>query len=215
MTAPRPRAGVEIAPLDPGELRAAARVLGDAFIDDPVWAAIGPHHRGHRRYCNRVSFAGMLTASRRADARIRIARPTAPGQGAGGVAGVSVAFAPGAWPISDASLVWELGWALVAGPLPTLRGFRDDRAMRAAHVFHPHMYLWFLAVDPGLHGSGVGRALLADLHAASDRLAVPTFLETSTESNVAFYEGDGYVRGTELELPSGPRMWQLERPPGG
>lgn len=182
-------------------------MLGDAFLEDPVWSAIGPRHRGHRRLANRVSFAGILAGSRRQGARVRVARSAA-----GDVVGATVAFAPGRWPLSQGSFVWEAGWLAVAGPLPALRGFRDDREMRAHHVGHPHMYLWFLGVDPDLHGSGVGRALLADLHAESEALGVPTFLETATRENVAFYERGGYEVIGEIAMPSGPTMWRMERP---
>ena len=129
--------------------------------------------------------------------------------------GASIAFEPGRWPIPSGSLLWELGWLFVAGPLPALRGLRDDRAMRAVHVDHPHMYLWFLGVDPARHGSGVGRALLAELHADAERLEVPTYLETATPANVGFYERDGYAVGGEIVMPSGPRMWKMERPASG
>jgi GNAT superfamily N-acetyltransferase len=196
-----------IGPIVPREIPAAARVLGDAFLDDPVWSAIGPHRRSHRRIANRVSFAGILAGSIRNGARIRVARD------GGTVVGASVAFAPGRWPIPDGSVLWELGWLVVAGPLPALRGLRDDRAMRAAHVEHPHMYLWFLGVDPPLHGTGVGRALLADMHADSDALGVPAYLETGTPGNVGFYERDGYETIGTIEMPSGPTMWRMERPP--
>ena len=131
----------------------------------------------------------------------------------GAVVGASVAFAPGRWPLPERSVAWELGWLLVAGPLPAVRGIRDDRAMRAVHVTHPHMYLWFLGVDPARHGTGVGRALLAELHAESDSLGVPAYLETATPGNVGFYERDGYATTGSIAMPSGPEMWTMERPP--
>lgn len=115
----------------------------------------------------------------------------------------------------ESSMGWELGWLLAAGPLPAWRGLRDDRAMRASHVTHPHVYLWFLGVLPSRHGAGFGRALLAELHADSDAAALPTYLETATESNVAFYERGGYACVGEIEMPSGPTMWRMERPPPG
>lgn len=128
------------------------------------------------------------------------------------MAGATIAFEPGRWPPPDSAALWELGWALVAGPLPVLRGLRDDRAMRASHVTHPHMYLWFVGVAPELQGRGVGRALLADLHGRADGLALPTYLETGTVENLHLYRALGYeVRG-ELALPSGSRMWRMERP---
>ncbi len=189
-----------------GDLRAAATVLAEAFADDPVWTAIGPRWRPHRRISNRVSFAGILAGSHRGGARIRVARVD------GRVAGAAVAFEPGRWPLSDGSILWELGWVFAAGPLPALRGLRDDRAMRAEHVTHSHMYLWFLGVDPEVHSQGIGRALLADLHARSEVLEVPTFLETGTRENVGFYGRQGYEEIGEIALPSGATMWKLERP---
>ncbi len=201
---------LSVEPLAAADARGAASVLGEAFLDDPVWRAIGPRRRRHRRLANRVSFAGILAGSRRHGARIRVARSAA-----GDVVGATVAFAPGRWPLPHGSLVWELGWLAFAGPLPAVRGFRDDREMRAHHVDHPHMYLWFLGVDPGYHGSGVGRALLADLHADAEATGVPTFLETATRENVGFYERDGYRVLGEIAMPSGPTMWRMERPAAG
>ena len=196
----------EIVVPDRAERRSAVRVLGEAFADDPVWTALGPRWRPHRRLSNRVSFAGILAGSRRGGARIRVARES------GKVLGASVAFEPGRWPLSDGSILWELGWVFAAGPLPAYRGFKDDRAMRAQHVEHPHMYLWFLGVDPAHHGRGVGRALLADLHARSAELSVPTYLETGSEENVRFYERLGYEVGGTIAMPSGTTMWKMERP---
>ena len=131
-----------------------ARILGDAFLDDPVWSAIGPLNRRHRRFTNRVSFAGILAGSLRNGGRVRVARA------GGAVVGASVAFEPGRWPIPAGSILWELGWLLVAGPLPAWRGIRDDQAMRATHVKHPHMYLWFLGRRSGAtrHRRGPGPA---------------------------------------------------------
>lgn len=192
-------------PAGRGEDRAAALVLAEAFLDDPVWTAIGPRRRRHRRIANRASYAGILIACRRHGARIRVARLD------GRVVGCSISFVPGTWPMPEAAALWEIGWVLVAGPGPLIRGMRDDRAMRDHHVAHPHLYLWFLGVDPALHSRGVGRALLADLHPVAEALEVPTYLETGTETNVSFYERQGYeVIGT-IPMPSGPTMWRMER----
>lgn len=200
-------ATLRVGPIERGEARAVAKVLGAAFLDDPVWAAIGPRRRAHRAVANRVSFTGILAASRRQGARIRAARE------AGEVVGATVAFEPGRWPIPQGSLVWELGWLAVAGPLPAWRGLRDDRAMRDVHPVQPHVYLWFIGVDPGAQGRGIGRVLLAELHAEADAHDLPTYLETATPSNVGYYERDGYAVVGEIEMPSGPRMWRMERRP--
>lgn len=207
MSDARAEGAVSVGPMARGDARSMVAVLAEAFLDDPVWSAIGPRWRPHRRIANRAAFGGILTGSRRHGARIRTAREGEE------VVGVSIAFEPGRWPIPETSAIWELGWLATAGPLPAWRGLRDDRALRAHHVTHPHMYLWFLAVAPPRHGSGVGRALLAELHAASDAAALPTYLETATPENARFYEGDGYATLGEIAMPSGPTMWRMERPP--
>lgn len=126
--------------------------------------------------------------------------------------GVTIAFEPGRWPLTDTPIAWELAWVLAAGPLPVWRGLREDRAMRAEHVTYPHMYVWFVAVDPALHLRGIGRSLMADVHGRSAELSVPTFLETGSEANVGFYERLGYEVIGELRMPSGTPMWKLRRP---
>jgi GNAT superfamily N-acetyltransferase len=198
------------APVGP-ELAAAGPVLAAAFVDDPVWTAVGPRRRGHRTVTNRAVFWGIVRAAVKHGARVRVALD--PDSGA--VAGATIAYEPGAWPMPDSSFAWELGWAIIAGPLPLYRGLRDDRAMREQHVDYPHMYLWFVGVDPSLHGTGVGRVLMAELHQHSDDLRAPTYLETGTGSNVGFYESLGYSVLGEIAMPSGAHMWRMQRPAQG
>jgi ribosomal protein S18 acetylase RimI-like enzyme len=203
VTPPRP---FEIGPIARGETVSAARALGAAFLDDPVSTAIGPHRRSHRRISGPVSFMGIVIACRRHGGTILVARDQA-----GGVLGVSIAFKPDAWPITEGAIAYELGWLLIAGPLPARRGVEFDRMIRGAHPTHRHIYLWFLGVDPIAQSRGIGRALLAKIHADSAELDVPTYLETGTMANVAYYASLGYETVGELTLPCGPQMWRMER----
>lgn len=199
-------AGVSVDPIAEGDVDAAADVLNAAFLEDPVWTSIGPRRREHRRFANRTIFRGIVGSSRRHRGRVRVARDGSR------IVGVSIAFEPGAWPLPQNALLYELRWLALVGPMPALRGFRNDREIRRRHPSHPLMYLWFLGVHPEWHGRGVGRALQAELHAESDARGLPTHLETGTEKNVGFYEGDGYAVSGRVELPSGPQMWLMERP---
>jgi ribosomal protein S18 acetylase RimI-like enzyme len=199
---------IQAGPLARGETGAAARALAAAFLDDPVATAIGPRRRSHRRAIAPLSFSGIVAASARHGGRVDVARS------AGEVVGVSIAFDPGRWPITDGAAVYELAWALLAGPLPISRGISFDRTVRASHVDHEHMYLWFLGVHPAAQGRGVGRTLLADLHGRSDERGVPTYLETGTMDNVAWYASLGYELLGEIELPNGAPLWRMQRPEG-
>lgn len=187
---------------------ALGRLLAEAFLDDPVWTAIGPHSRGHRRYSNRASFAGIIAGARRHGGRIRVATHD------DRVVGGTIAFDSSRWPMPDRSILWETGWFLIAGPVPAIRGFRDDAAIKSVHVEHPHTYLWFIAVDPAMQGRGVGHRLIGELHDYSDSRELPVYLETGTEGNVSWYGSLGYGVEGEIDLPSGPTMWRMERPAG-
>jgi GNAT superfamily N-acetyltransferase len=198
---------LEISPVGRGETRAAARVLAAAFLDDPIAIAIGPRRRWHRRLINRSSFVGIVAACRRHGAMVSA------GRRGGEIVGISVHFEPGRWPIADGAVVYELLWALLAGPLPVRRGIAFDRTVRAAHIDHDHVYLWFLGVRPDAQGTGVGRALLARMHECADRDGVPAYLETGTMANVAWYGSAGYELLEELPLPhGGAPLWRMERP---
>lgn len=208
MSAGRPGSeAIEIGPVARRETAAAARILNAALLDDPATRAIGPRRRRHRAAINPLSFAGIVAAGRRHGARVLLARR------AGVAIGVSIAFDPGRWPIGGSGALHELAWALAAGPLPVRRGLAFARALRNAHVSHPHHYLWFLAVAPAEQGRGAGRALLADLHRRADADALPVYLETATPANVAWYAAAGYAVIGDLRLAGGETLWRLERPP--
>jgi ribosomal protein S18 acetylase RimI-like enzyme len=196
----------EIGPARRSETGAAARVLTAAFVDDPITRAIGPRSRRHRAAISPLSFAGIVVASRRRGGRVIVARRDR------SVIGVSIAFDPGAWPLRQGAVAYELAWALAAGPLPVRRGLGFARLVGEAHVTHPHHYLWFLAVAPAEQGRGAGRALLVALHGRADRDGLPTYLETGTTDNVAWYGSLGYTTIGELRLAGGESLWQMERP---
>lgn len=199
---------VEVRDVGRSDIGRAAAALADAFLDDPVWRAMGPRGRRHRRLASRAAFAGMLSASRRYAGIVRGAWVD------GRLEGAAIAFDGADWPLRRRAVLFELGWLLVAGPGPVRRGSRDDEAMRAVHPSYPHHYLWILGVAPAHQGRGLGRALVAPLVEASERARVPLYLETATPENLPFYGSLGFAVQGEVTLPSGPPMWLMERPAG-
>ena len=85
-------AETEVGPLVRSQTRAAARMLAEAFLDDPAWSAGSPRRRGHRKLANRASFRALLALAHRCGATVQRA-----GAGAA-VEGVAVSFDPGRWP---------------------------------------------------------------------------------------------------------------------
>jgi GNAT superfamily N-acetyltransferase len=94
------------------------------------------------------------------------------------------------------------GWALY------------DHALGVPQDAGPHWYLGVLATDPGLQGTGLGRAAVAPMLAAADRARLPAYLETASETNVAIYRRLGFAVAREVDLPGGaPRCWLMRRDP--
>jgi ribosomal protein S18 acetylase RimI-like enzyme len=78
----------------------------------------------------------------------------------------------------------------------------------------PHHYLYLLAVLPERQGQGLGSALLRAGLRPIDRAGTPTYLETASERNLAFYRRHGFVVTGEARLPfGGPTVWFLWREP--
>ena len=200
-------AETEVGPLVRSQTRAAARMLAEAFLDDPAWSAGSPRRRGHRKLANRASFRALLALAHRCGATVQRA-----GAGAA-VEGVAVSFDPGRWPPPNRVEAFDLLWLALAGPAPALRSYRDEALMRTAHPVGPHLYLWVLGVDPEVQGRGIGRALIKDVIGRAEARGVPVYLETATQENVAMYRRFGFHPFGELDLPSWVHMWQLERPP--
>lgn len=72
----------------------------------------------------------------------------------------------------------------------------------------PHYYLEIIGVRPDHQGKGVGSRLIAPMLVRADCENVPCYLETQTESNVAFYRKRGFAVVEALHMPhGGPQVW--------
>jgi ribosomal protein S18 acetylase RimI-like enzyme len=78
----------------------------------------------------------------------------------------------------------------------------------------PLFYLSHVGVAPERQGEGLGSVLMSDGLAVGDREGVPTWLETSREDNVAYYERFGYRTVMDEDAPDGgPHIWFMRRGP--
>jgi ribosomal protein S18 acetylase RimI-like enzyme len=77
----------------------------------------------------------------------------------------------------------------------------------------PHWYLAVLGTEPELQGRGLGSAVLAPVLEQADRDGVAAYLESSKESNIAFYARHGFRVSGEVRLPRGPKLWPMWRDP--
>lgn len=77
----------------------------------------------------------------------------------------------------------------------------------------PHWYLSQIGVEPAHWRQGIGSRLLRPMLARIDAAALPCYLETEREANVAFYQRHGFQVVAEGDAPDGgPHVWAMLRP---
>jgi GNAT superfamily N-acetyltransferase len=184
------------------DVPALGRMLARAFLDDPVACWSCPSDRRRPR-----------TNERFFDVRMRQLLGQEQVYTTGDGSGAALWALPDRWRMSPRDL---LGLA----PLVPAWGRRLPRVLRGlSRVEHahpetpPHFHLAVLGTDPLRQGQGIGSALLSPVLALCDHDNVPAYLESSKESNIAFYARHGFRVTDELRLPKGPPVWSMWRAP--
>jgi len=83
--------------------------------------------------------------------------------------------------------------------------------MAERHPRSPHWYLLALATDDACRGQGMAGRLLEEMLHRCDRETQKIALETSNESNLAFYERFGFVTTDELLIDGELKIWLMCR----
>jgi ribosomal protein S18 acetylase RimI-like enzyme len=121
---------------------------------------------------------------------------------------------PGAWKIPVSAIARHAGTLLKLYGwrfLPNLTVLND---MEKHHPPEPHYYLEIIGTDPDQQGRGLGTALMTPMLERADREGVGAYLESTKESNLAFYARFGFTVTKELKhRRKGPVMWLMWRDP--
>ena len=197
----------EVSRLTSARLAEVVRLLGAAFMDEPLIAAILPDSAERVRlihfYFEHVVRHGLGYG------QIYVAEPSA---------GVAIWIPP---PLAvpsptDAETLPPFDLPALLGPAATnrlarlSRGFERSR-WRAAP--EPHSHLMVLGVDPARQRQGIGSALLTWLLARREVTAVTCCLQTSRPELLPFYQRHDFtVVHDDLEPTTNLRFWTLARP---
>ena len=192
----------------PGDLDAAADVLAEAFLHDPVTSAIVGGAESDRLQRMRHLFVGFLRVAI-ADGGVDVARS----EGDPRVLGAAI------WEGPDTRggivrLLSQLPWFWRAfGARGLYRAAGAKTAIDRYRPRRPHWYLQEIGVAEAARGKGVGAALLAARLAELDASDAAAYLESSTARNRRLYLRHGF---TELELLTGVAgepmaMWRAPR----
>ncbi|HEX3782522.1 MAG TPA: GNAT family N-acetyltransferase [Pseudonocardiaceae bacterium] len=200
--------------LQPRGVRAATKadlpelgaVLGRAFFDDPLMSWAFPDES-----VRRDKLAVLFEV---------LAKYVHFGHG-----GTDVAFAgevllgaamwdpPGAWqPSNLVERLVQAGFVRSIGGRGRALGALL-KAMDKAQPRQPHWYLAQLGTDPSARGIGLGRSLLDNRLAGCDELGLPAYLESSKESNIAYYERFGFELTGEISAAGSPPVYPMWREP--
>jgi ribosomal protein S18 acetylase RimI-like enzyme len=196
---------VEIVRLERSRLSEASAVLAQAFQDDPAWVWLFPDPARRAQilpWLFRIGFdvtAADVYATQ------------------GEVVGAARWLPPGRpsmrlWPTLRALVVMPFR----LGPVTTsfLAYGRAVELLRIEVAPGPHWYLAGIGVAPSLQRRGIGSALLGPGIEGAKRDGLPVVLLTNTESNLPFYEANGFRVVREGDTPrGGPHAWAMVRTP--
>ena len=188
-----------------GDREAVASALTAAFMEDPVtnWATPANRHRpAVLRHFFRCYFDFHL-----GDGTVYVDPERR---------GAAVWALPGRW---RTTVGQDLRIARAfAHPRNWLRAPTVARGLLGLEREHPpepeHFYLASLGVAPAEQGRGLGSRLMQPILAICDSDGIPAYLESSKESNIAFYARHGFRVSGELKLSRrGPTIWPMWREP--
>jgi ribosomal protein S18 acetylase RimI-like enzyme len=190
------------------DVQAAAQVMSQAYMEDPLCAFMLPHKNSRAQTLLKF----FLIINEFAVKSKRVYGVGDPLQG------VAYWEYPGQ---EDLSInIKSLGKLLPLLFSRYLYGYFRARpitaqidALRKAHANTPHYYLDNLGVAPAARGQGLASKLLRPMLDKADAEKALVYTDTVTQSNVGLYEHFGFVVVEERTVPNtGITIWALHRP---
>jgi len=123
------------------------------------------------------------------------------------------------WMFSDVEIPASVH-AGVAESMVVLLGDREEASRSAEdqlsdwRPLRRHLFLGTIGTTPAMQRRGLGQSVIEPVLASADANGLAAFLETSAESNVAFYRRFGFeVIGHRVIDGGGPDVWAMLREP--
>jgi len=182
-----------------------SRMLARAFFDDPISVYLFPSERSRIRRLERYFRFQIRT----------VFLPKGEGWATGDLASAAFWLPPrsSARPPTLAEALAQVPALFILGR-GTSRAIELVRLLESNHPTRPHWYLATIGTEPDRQGQGLGSALLGEVLAKADADLLPSYLESSKEQNLAFYEGHGFVVRGKATLPgTAVRLWFMWREP--
>ena len=194
-----------VVPLSRAEHAQAGGVLGRAFYEDALWAALLPDPEVRRSKLPAM-FSGVVKMTAAADGLP---------ERTGGFEAVGLWLRPGrdvgAWAMLRATPAMAR-WVL-RPPFGDLRrimavlGRFEEQRKRL--MPDPHWYLMAIGADPAHQGHGHGSTIMRAGISRADREGAPIYLEAESAAIAGFYERHGFDVLCELAIPESGLAYSL------
>ena len=198
---------MEILHVEAHQIPKAAQVVADAFHHYPMMAHYFPNPDRRRR-----RLPWYMEKTLRCALRYGEVLATAD------FSGILFTLPPGHTRLSQGEYVRNgfLWTPLVMGLQNYLKSDACEQFVADTHeklmAGRSHIYLWGLVADPKAQRKGAGTALMHSLTARADAEALPVYLETHDEKNVAYYQRFGFELIHQDVIPNhGLDIWCMAR----
>jgi ribosomal protein S18 acetylase RimI-like enzyme len=197
---------ITIIPLKRNHCDNAARLLADAFLEDPEVAAIVGGNLQKRRQILKAHYHNLVSLFlpyRRSQCAVSN----------GELVGVMLFFAPGEEPsnfIVFLKLSLKMLFRISIGGLR--RGYKSANNDETHRPREPHYYLSTLGVAPSHQGRGVGKRMLSYITDIADENGSPIYLSSTNPKAIPLYQKFGFET-TLVTSPLGVPNHHMERKP--
>ncbi|MBW6466722.1 MAG: GNAT family N-acetyltransferase [Brevefilum sp.] len=199
---------IKIIDLNPADDRQAWDVLARAFFDYPFMTYLQPDPVKREKFL--AWYLGFT---------IRVGRKSGKILSTPGFKGVVVWLPPKSCWVSTKQLIKAgmLEMPIRMGFITCKRILANDQfieEIRKKNAPKEHWYLWAIGVDPAYKYQGIGSALIKPVLIEADNKGDVCYLETHLESNLPWYEKQGFEVVFEGEIPGySLPVWTMIRQP--
>ena len=172
---------VEVRELGPGQLVAAASVVGRGMRDNPLHVRAFGHRDERRERALSRFFFPVLSQYLPKGTILGAFR-------AGRLVGVCGMLSPGHCQPTFIEKIRLLPAVMRSAPRSLVPVLRWTGEWRRRDLRRPHCHLGPIAVERDLQGGGIGTAMLTECCRRIDALGATAYLETDKAKNVTFYE---------------------------
>lgn len=174
-----------------------ARVLTEAFFDDPVWGPTFPDPELRRVQATEYWTFMVQQGLRWNESLVAVGAD-------GAICALAIWFPPGEDEVAaDSHTAYEDMVKRILPPDAAQALFDAGDRFEEARPTKPHAYLSLLAVAPEARGNGEGMGLLRVSADRYDAAGTDTYLESSNPANDARYEREGYLPQGQIKLDRG------------